>query len=198
MFDVHCDGHGDRTLLSTRAIEGVDQCGGRIELMLRCWCGHLLRHVTGRNAAASTTRVLAVAAASSDEAHDHFATKLRFETDPADVWHDLAAGEERFVIVDVRTVEAYHDAHLPGAVSMPVASMDPHAARALLDERGAELIVVYCWRTSCNGATKGAARLASFGIPVKEMIGGIDGWRAEGLPLESSEDQASADTRACA
>ena len=49
MFDVHCDGHGDRTLLSTRAIERVDQSGGRIELVLRCWCGHLLRQVTGRN-----------------------------------------------------------------------------------------------------------------------------------------------------
>ncbi|MFP4513613.1 MAG: hypothetical protein ACLFRV_11765 [Acidimicrobiales bacterium] len=50
MFDVHCDGHGDRTLLSTRAIEEVHQHRGRIELVLRCWCGHLLRHVTGRNA----------------------------------------------------------------------------------------------------------------------------------------------------
>ena len=204
MFDVHCDGHGSRTLLSIRAIEQVDQRGGRIELTLRCWCGRLLHHVTGRNGghlradAVPVTRVLEVAAASSDEARDHFAGRLRFQTDPADVWHDMAAGEDRFVVVDVRSSEAFREAHLPGAISLPVAEMDPQTARAALARSDAELVVVYCWRTSCNGAAKGAARLASFGIPVKEMIGGIEGWRAEGLPLESGECQATAGSRACA
>jgi rhodanese-related sulfurtransferase len=198
MFDLHCDGHGGPTVLSTRAIERVDQHDGRIELRLRCWCGHVIRHVTGRNGTAPEVRVLAVAPAGSVEAHEHFAARLQFETDPADVWHDLAAGEDRFVLVDVRSAEAYAEAHLPGAVSMPVTEMDPQAARMVLDQHGAEMAVVYCWRTSCNGATKGAARLASFGIPVKEMIGGIDGWRAEGLPFESGAGRGPADALVCA
>lgn len=49
MFAVTCEGHGATTLLSTRAIVGVDQGDGVITLTLRCWCGQILTHVTGRN-----------------------------------------------------------------------------------------------------------------------------------------------------
>jgi rhodanese-related sulfurtransferase len=46
------------------------------------------------------------------------------------------------------------------------------------------LVVTYCWGPACNAATKGAARIAGLGRPVKEMLGGIAAWEAEGLPVE--------------
>jgi rhodanese-related sulfurtransferase len=45
------------------------------------------------------------------------------------------------------------------------------------------LFVTYCAGPHCNGANKGALRLAELGRPVKEMIGGITGWLDEGFSL---------------
>ncbi|MDR7315693.1 rhodanese-like domain-containing protein [Brevibacillus nitrificans] len=49
-----------------------------------------------------------------------------------------------------------------------------------------QLLVVYCWSPACNGATKGAAKLAALGFRVKEMIGGMEYWRREGNPVEGT------------
>ena len=48
------------------------------------------------------------------------------------------------------------------------------------------LFVTYCWGPHCNGATRAARALAGLGYPVKEMIGGIAGWRAEGYRLATA------------
>ena len=39
----------------------------------------------------------------------------------------------------------------------------------------------------CNGAHRGAERLARLGRPVKLMIGGITGWVDEGFPLATAD-----------
>jgi rhodanese-related sulfurtransferase len=46
------------------------------------------------------------------------------------------------------------------------------------------VLVVYCWGPGCNAATKAAAKLASLGFQVKEMIGGLEYWRREGYPVD--------------
>jgi rhodanese-related sulfurtransferase len=43
--------------------------------------------------------------------------------------------------------------------------------------------VTYCNGPHCNGADKGALKLARLGRPVKKMIGGIEGWKDEGFDL---------------
>jgi rhodanese-related sulfurtransferase len=48
--------------------------------------------------------------------------------------------------------------------------------------------VVYCAGPHCNGANKAAIRLARLGYRVKEMIGGITGWRDEDFALERDAD----------
>ena len=50
------------------------------------------------------------------------------------------------------------------------------------------LFVVYCAGPHCNGADRAAARLATLGRTVKKMIGGIEGWKDEGFPLETTVD----------
>jgi rhodanese-related sulfurtransferase len=48
------------------------------------------------------------------------------------------------------------------------------------------LFVVYCAGPHCNGVQKAARRLAQLDRPVKEMIGGIEGWKDKGFELVTS------------
>ena len=125
--------------------------------------------------------VTAVPAASPADAAAHFAARLGFETDAADVAAALRAGAPGFVLLDARSRESYAAGHLPGAVSLPHAEIDEDALAALPDE----LIVTYCWGPGCNGATRAAARVAGLGREVKEMIGGYEYWVREGHPVET-------------
>ncbi len=112
--------------------------------------------------------VTAVPAASPADAAAHFAARLAFETDAADVAAALESGEPDFVLVDVRSRAAFEAGHLPGAISLPYAEIDAGTATALPDG----LVVVYCWGPGCNAAQHGALRLARHGRAVKEMLGG--------------------------
>ena len=47
----------------------------------------------------------------------------------------------------------------------------------------ATAFVVYCAGPHCNGADKGAVKLAKLERPVKKMIGGVMGWLDEGFEL---------------
>ena len=116
----------------------------------------------------------------ADKALAHFEAKFAFETDCWDVHATQELGERGFVLVDVRSPEAYERGHLPGAVNIPHWS--------LTEERLAEfaadtLFVTYCAGPHCNGSTRGAIRFARLGRRVKEMIGGVTGWLDEGFEL---------------
>jgi rhodanese-related sulfurtransferase len=130
-----------------------------------------------------TSRVAGAAVASPADAAAHFARRLEFETDCADVHADLARGEHGIVVVDARTPEAYQAAHVPGSMNLPHATIDQATTAALPRDA---VVVTYCWGPHCNGATRAAARLAALGFRVKEMLGGIAGWRAEGYELDAS------------
>ena len=47
------------------------------------------------------------------------------------------------------------------------------------------LFVTYCAGPHCNGAARGAVRLARLGLPVKIMAGGMTGWADEGFEFET-------------
>jgi rhodanese-related sulfurtransferase len=48
-------------------------------------------------------------------------------------------------------------------------------------------VVTYCWGPGCDGATRAALALARIGFRVKEMIGGIEYWTREGLPVRTAD-----------
>lgn len=133
-------------------------------------------------ARAATGKVLETMPAASAAARDYFAAKLACETDPADVWADLATGRTGFVVVDTRGDDAYARGHVPGAIRLPHAEIDERSIAAL--PAGA-VAVTYCWGPGCNAGTKGALKLAALGVPVKEMIGGFEYWQREGHPIET-------------
>ena len=136
--------------------------------------------------------VTAVPAAASSAAYAHFAAKAQFETDCSDVHAAFAAGEPGFVLLDVRNAAAFARGHVPGALNLPHVEISAERMAAWPADT---LFVVYCAGPHCNGADKGALKLAQLGRPVKLMLGGVTGWLDEGLPLHrgvSSQHEAIA------
>src|SRR5499426_657765 len=122
------------------------------------------------------------AAAVSIEAVRHFEAALSFETDCWDVNEALKRREPGFVLLDVRSPALYAAGHVPGAVNLPHGRI---VERNLEGYPPNAVFVVYCSGPHCNGADRAALRLARLGRAVKKMIGGIEGWKDEGLGLES-------------
>lgn len=120
-------------------------------------------------------------AAEPAQAAAHFAAKLAFETDPSDVKADLDKGMQDFVLVDCRSKASFDDGHIPGAVNLPYRTMDAATTAHLRDKT----LITYCTSIHCNASTKGALRLARLGFRVKEMLGGLRGWQAEGYAIET-------------
>jgi len=124
--------------------------------------------------------VMAVAPAPPAEAVRHFAALLAHETDCWDVHEALAHGPVDFVLLDVRSPQAYAAGHVDGAVSLAHREI----GESTLDRFGPDArYVVYCAGPHCNGADRAALRLAELGRPVKKMIGGVTGWLDEGFTL---------------
>jgi rhodanese-related sulfurtransferase len=124
-------------------------------------------------------------AASPGPANAHFAARLAYETDPADVAADLRAGDLDYTVIDVRSPQAYEAGHIPGAISVPTRTITAEVARSLPEG----LLVVYCSSPGCNGAQKAAARLTQHGRHVKEMLGGFEYWAREGEPIEGRDKE---------
>lgn len=119
-------------------------------------------------------------AAPSEEALVYFRSLLTFETDCWDVNHAVSNGRQDFVLLDVRAESLYTAGHLPAAVNLPHHRINHDSMSAYPADT---LFVVYCAGPHCNGADKGAIRLAELGRPVKKMIGGVTGWLDEGFEL---------------
>jgi rhodanese-related sulfurtransferase len=116
------------------------------------------------------------------QSYVHFRDKLAFETDAWDL-NEMLREQANVVIVDARNDAAYAQEHIPRAINLPHRKMNVESTRHL--DRTA-LYVTYCDGIGCNASTKGALKLAEFGFQVKELIGGIDWWKRDGYPTEST------------
>lgn len=126
------------------------------------------------------SNVTAVPAAEPSAAALHFEALLQFETDCWDVHQSMSDDEPDFVLLDVRSRDAYRAGHIAGAVSQPHTTIN---AQSIGGYPASTIFVVYCSGPHCNGAHRGAIRLARLGKPVKIMIGGVTGWLDEGFDL---------------
>jgi rhodanese-related sulfurtransferase len=134
------------------------------------------------------SHVTAVAPAASEEALAHFESALRFETDCSDVHEAMTAGTTDFVLLDVRSSALFAKGHIPGALNLPHGKI---VQTKLKDFPAGTVFVVYCAGPHCNGAHRGAIRLARLGRPVKLMIGGVTGWLDEGFGLAAEHAMGS-------
>lgn len=127
--------------------------------------------------------VTAIPAASSAEALAHFSQEFEFETDCWDTHEGLRISPEQFVLLDVRSKALFDKGHVPGAVSLPHGKI----VESKLSQWPKDILfITYCAGPHCNGAARGAVRLATLGRKVKIMAGGITGWLDEEFELQQS------------
>jgi rhodanese-related sulfurtransferase len=72
---------------------------------------------------------------------------------------------------------------MPGSISLPYRTISARTTAHLSKDT---VLVTYCWGPHCNASTKGALALAALGFRVKEMLGGLEYWRRECLPVEGT------------
>lgn len=120
-----------------------------------------------------SSNVLSFPPADCSAANQFFSNKLGYETDCSDVYADIKAGMNNFVLLDVRSEEAFNKSHAITALSMPHANISQETFSQFTPDT---VFVVYCWGPGCNGATKAAKKISALGYAVKEMIGGIQYW----------------------
>lgn len=106
-------------------------------------------------------------------ANDFFATKLAYETDCSDVYADIKSDNKNYILLDVRSAEAFDKSHAITAVNMPHDEMNSDSLAKYYPDTE---FVVYCWGPGCNGASKAGLKISALGFVVKEMIGGIHYW----------------------
>jgi rhodanese-related sulfurtransferase/DNA-binding transcriptional ArsR family regulator len=88
---------------------------------------------------------------------------------------------ESAVVLDVRPEEEYRAGHVPGALSVPVSSLE--AALQILPKD--KEIVAYCRGPYCVFSDEAVALLKSRGYRASRLTEGFPEWRAAGYPIES-------------
>jgi len=87
--------------------------------------------------------------------------------------------QKNLVIVDVLPPEAYHRAHIEGAINIPLAQLESLQKKLPKDAR----IVTYCASFQCRASTQAAKQLQKLGYAdVHDYKGGIADWLEGNLP----------------
>ncbi len=83
-------------------------------------------------------------------------------------------------LIDVRPSEEYEQAHLPGAISVPLEDVKAFARKVPKRRQ----VVAYCRGPYCVFALKAVAELQKRGIDAVRFEDGVQEWSAAGFPLE--------------
>ena len=97
------------------------------------------------------------------------------EIEPRDAQAMLARGDA--VLIDVREPDEHARERIVGATLMPLGALTPEKVRAL----GARRVLIHC-KSGRRGGDATARCAALAGIEVRNVRGGIEAWRAAGLP----------------
>ena len=80
---------------------------------------------------------------------------------------------QEVIILDVREQNEYDSGHIPGAVLLPVGTIDEHTAAAVIPEKDST-VLVYC--RSGNRSKTASSVLAELGYTNIYEFGGINTW----------------------
>jgi rhodanese-related sulfurtransferase len=84
------------------------------------------------------------------------------------------------VVLDVRPGEEYRAGHIPGALSVPVDTLEA-ALQTLPKDRE---LVAYCRGPYCVFSDEAVALLRARGYRARRLRQGLPDWRAAGMPVE--------------
>jgi len=87
-------------------------------------------------------------------------------------------------LIDVRPPDEYAQAHIAGAISVPVDDVAEFAKRAPKHQK----VVAYCRGPYCVYALQAVAALRKRGVEAVRSEDGVAEWRAAGLPIETGGD----------
>ena len=88
------------------------------------------------------------------------------------------------IVLDVRPSEEYRAGHIPGAMSVPIDQLEQRLADLPADKE----IVAYCRGPYCVMSYNAVEALRARGRRARRLIDGFPEWRADGLPVEVSEE----------
>jgi rhodanese-related sulfurtransferase/DNA-binding transcriptional ArsR family regulator len=86
-------------------------------------------------------------------------------------------------VIDVRPAEEYRAAHIPGAVSIPVAELK----RRLGEIPRKREVVAYCRGSYCVYSVDAVEILRKHGYRARRADEGLPDWRASGLPVAAGD-----------
>lgn len=95
-------------------------------------------------------------------------------------------GSGEVTLLDVRPLEEFEAGHIPGAVSVPLAELESRLANLPRDRE----VVAYCRGPYCVLAVQAVELLRARGFRAIRMEEGVPDWRARGLPVEMSTQEA--------
>ncbi|MBM3514329.1 MAG: rhodanese-like domain-containing protein [Alphaproteobacteria bacterium] len=96
--------------------------------------------------------------------------------DQIQTWRDSAQA----VVVDVREDNEWQEAHIPGAILMPLSTFDP----AKIPNLGSKHLVFHCRSGRRCGLAAEKAVAAGYKGVIKRMEGGFLAWSAAGYDSE--------------
>lgn len=85
------------------------------------------------------------------------------------------------LFVDIRTDADFRKAHLPGAFSLPAASLSDRVGK--LDRFKDKPLIVYCATGMQSGGVVNELKKRGFS-QIYQLRGGLSGWQSAGYPLE--------------
>ncbi|MCX8109418.1 MAG: rhodanese-like domain-containing protein [Verrucomicrobiae bacterium] len=103
------------------------------------------------------------------------------------LFEDPRRAQELVVFIDARNDHAYQEGHIPGAYQFDHYYPARYLPEVLPACQQAETVIVYCIGGDCEDSEFAAAYLVSVGVPsgrIGVLVGGIEAWRTNGLPVE--------------
>lgn len=116
----------------------------------------------------------------------HLMHTLKMARVSVDELHDMIAGGERPLIVDVRSPTSQSQGRIPGAVWIDSHAFDDSMQAAGLHDHPAGEVIVYCACPNEASAALVAKKLMRAGFKrVRPLAGGIEAWVEKGYDVES-------------
>jgi len=85
------------------------------------------------------------------------------------------------IVIDVRDVDSYIAGHIPGSLHIPLSYIDGEVPYLPKDKA----IVTYCTCPAEESSGKAAEIITGHGLRASALLGGLEAWRAAGMPLHT-------------